>query len=43
LFHAPLTWQQWQTIDAEERRRGAETARPRVNFVDVAEMLAAAR
>jgi ferredoxin--NADP+ reductase len=31
-----------QTIDAEERRRGAETARPRVKFVDMAEMLAAA-
>jgi ferredoxin--NADP+ reductase len=38
----PLTWEQWQSIDAEERRRGAETARPRVKFVDVAEMLAAA-
>jgi ferredoxin/flavodoxin---NADP+ reductase len=38
----PLTWEQWQTIDAEERRRGAETARPRVKFVDIAEMLDAA-
>jgi ferredoxin--NADP+ reductase len=38
----PLTWKQWRTIDAEERRRGAETARPRVKFVDIAEMLDAA-
>lgn len=38
----PLTWQQWQNIDAEERRRGAETGRPRMKFVDIAEMLAAA-
>jgi ferredoxin--NADP+ reductase len=38
----PLTWQQWQNIDAEERRRGAETGRPRMKFVDVAEMLTAA-
>jgi ferredoxin--NADP+ reductase len=35
----PLTWEQWRTIDAEERRRGANTARPRVKFVDIAEML----
>jgi len=39
----PLTWKQWQAIDAEERKRGAEAARPRVKFVDVAEMLATAR
>lgn len=38
----PLTWRQWQNIDAEERRRGAETGRPRRKFVDIAEMLAAA-
>src|SRR4051794_2762994 len=31
----PLTWEQWQSIDAEERRRGGETARPRVKFIDV--------
>jgi ferredoxin--NADP+ reductase len=39
----PLTWKHWQAIDIEERRRGAQAARPRVKFVDVAEMLAAAR
>jgi ferredoxin/flavodoxin---NADP+ reductase len=38
----PLTWEQWQNIDAEERRRGAETGRPRMKFVDIAEMLTAA-
>jgi ferredoxin--NADP+ reductase len=38
----PLTWKQWQNIDAEERRRGVETGRPRVKFVDIAAMLAAA-
>jgi hypothetical protein len=36
----PLTWKQWQTTDAEELRRGAETGRPRVKFVDTAEILA---
>jgi ferredoxin--NADP+ reductase len=38
----PFSWKQWLTIDTEERSRGAETARPRVKFVDVTEMLAAA-
>jgi ferredoxin--NADP+ reductase len=38
----PLTWKHWQNIDAEERRRGAETGRPRMKFVDIAEMLTAA-
>jgi ferredoxin--NADP+ reductase len=38
----PLAWKQWQNIDAEERRRGAETGRPRMKFVDIAEMLTAA-
>jgi len=28
----------WQALDAEERRRGAETGRPRVKVVEVAEM-----
>lgn len=37
----PLTWKHWQAIESEERRRGAETARPRVKIVDIAEMLAA--
>ncbi|WP_225331930.1 hypothetical protein [Mycobacterium intracellulare] len=32
----PLTWKLWQNIDAAERRRGAETGRPRMKFVDVA-------
>ena len=40
---APLTWKLWQTTDAEELRRGAEVGRPRVTFVDIAEMLATAR
>jgi hypothetical protein len=39
---APLTWRHWQNIDAEERRRGAEAGRPRMKFVDIAEMLTAA-
>jgi hypothetical protein len=39
----PLMWEQWQTTDAEELRRGAETGRLRVKFVDVAEMLSTAR
>jgi ferredoxin/flavodoxin---NADP+ reductase len=38
----PVTWEQWQNIDAEERRRGAEIGRPRMKFVDIAEMLTAA-
>jgi ferredoxin--NADP+ reductase len=38
----PLTWKHWQNIDAEERRRGAETGRPRMKFVDIDEMLTAA-
>jgi hypothetical protein len=38
----PLTWEQWQNIEAEERSRGAETGRRRMKFVDIAEMLAAA-
>jgi ferredoxin--NADP+ reductase len=38
----PLTWMHWQNIDGEERRRGAETGRPRMKFVDIAEMLTAA-
>jgi ferredoxin/flavodoxin---NADP+ reductase len=39
----PLMWKQWQTTDAAELRRGAETGRPRVKFVDTAEKLATAR
>lgn len=29
----------WQTLDAEERRRGAEQGRPRAKLLDVAEMM----
>lgn len=39
----PLMWKQWQTTDAEELRRGAETGRPSVKFVDIDKMLATAR
>jgi hypothetical protein len=39
----PLTWKQWQTTDAEELGRGAETGRLCVKFADIAEMLATAR
>lgn len=39
----PLMWKQWQTTDAKELGRGAETGRPRVKFVDIAEILATPR
>lgn len=39
----PLSWADWAAIDAAERKRGADTSRPRIKFVDVAEMLAEAR
>ncbi len=39
----PVGWKGWRAIDAEERRRGSATKRPRIKFVDIAEMLAAAR
>ena len=39
----PVRWQGWRAIDAAERRRGAEASRPRVKFVAIEEMLAAAR
>ncbi len=40
----PVGWKGWRAIDAEERRRGGSaTKRPRIKFVDIAEMLAAAR
>lgn len=38
----PLGWNDWTAIDEAERQRGSECSRPRVKFVDVAEMLAAA-
>lgn len=37
----PLGWTGWRAIDAAERDRGAQTARPRVKFVSVEEMLSA--
>jgi len=38
----PVDWQGWRAIDSAERRRGADASRPRVKFVDIREMLAAA-
>jgi ferredoxin--NADP+ reductase len=39
----PVDWQGWRSIDTAERKRGAEASRPRVKFVDVEDVLAAAR
>jgi ferredoxin--NADP+ reductase len=39
----PVDWKGWRAIDAEERRRGNAAKRPRIKFVDISEMLAAAR
>jgi ferredoxin--NADP+ reductase len=38
----PVDWQGWRAIDSAERRRGADASRPRVKFVDIRDMLAAA-
>jgi ferredoxin/flavodoxin---NADP+ reductase len=38
----PVDWQGWRAIDAAERKRGSEASRPRVKFVDLADMLAVA-
>lgn len=38
----PVDWSDWQRIDEAERRRGDENSRPRVKFVAVPELLAAA-
>ncbi|TDH46694.1 ferredoxin, partial [Mycobacterium eburneum] len=38
----PVDWQGWLAIDDVERTRGAEVSRPRVKFVGISEMLAAA-
>jgi hypothetical protein len=45
IMRAPrrLMWKQWQTTDAGALRLGAEIGRPRVKFVEIAEMLATAR
>ena len=39
----PLSWEDWTVIDAAERERGVSSARPRVKFVDVADMLTEVR
>jgi ferredoxin--NADP+ reductase len=39
----PVGWSGWCAIDAAERKRGVEASRPRVKFVDVAEMIAASK
>ena len=38
----PVDWRGWQAIDAAERDRGSALSRPRVKFVDIADMLAVA-
>jgi ferredoxin--NADP+ reductase len=38
-----VDWSGWLAIDAAERARGAESARPRAKFVDVAELVGAAQ
>ncbi|WP_084027740.1 FAD-dependent oxidoreductase [Mycobacterium avium] len=35
----PVGWQGWCAIDAAESEQGAQTSRPRVKFVDIADML----
>ncbi|MBU9764246.1 4Fe-4S dicluster domain-containing protein [Mycobacterium sp. TNTM28] len=37
----PLSWPGWRAIDAAERDRGVQAARPRVKFVSIEEMLSA--
>lgn len=39
----PITWQGWCAIDSAERERGAASARPRLKFVTIDDMLAAVR
>jgi ferredoxin/flavodoxin---NADP+ reductase len=39
----PVGWPGWCAIDTAERKRGVEASRPRVKFVDVAEMVAASK
>lgn len=38
----PIGWTGWRAIDTAERQRGAEVSRPRVKFIDITEMVAAA-
>ncbi|WP_293002259.1 FAD-dependent oxidoreductase [Mycobacterium sp.] len=40
---SPVSWQDWQAIDAAERERGTQESRPRVKFTKVDDMIAAAR
>ena len=39
---SPIGWAGWRSIDAAERRRGAEVSRPRVKFTAIADMVSAA-
>ncbi|KAJ3291823.1 hypothetical protein HK104_005783 [Borealophlyctis nickersoniae] len=39
----PISFKQWNAIDAEEQKRGAQTGKPREKIVDVDEMLQIAR
>ena len=39
----PVDWRGWLAIDAAERAEGAQQGRPRVKFVNVADMLAIAK
>jgi ferredoxin/flavodoxin---NADP+ reductase len=38
----PVDWRGWRAIDTAERTRGADASRPRVKFVEIADMLTAA-
>ena len=39
----PVAWSGWCSIDTAERKRGVDASRPRVKFVDVADMIAASK
>lgn len=39
----PLDWKDWRTIDKAERKNGRAASRPRIKFVDVDDIIAAAR
>lgn len=38
-----VCWGGWRAIDTAERERGADAARPRVKYVDIVQMISAAR
>ena len=40
---SPVGWKDWAAIDEAERERGVQMSRPRVKFVDIADMLAVVR